>query len=44
MTAKSGELVEELVEQLKEAGQYEVLAKVGAGEGSWTPLKKEREE
>ena len=40
MTAKSGELVEELVEQLKEAVQYEV----GAGEGSWTPLKKEREE
>jgi len=36
--------IAELVEQLKEAVQYEVLAKVRAGEGSWTPLKKESNE
>lgn len=36
--------IAELEEQLKEAVQYEVLAKVRAGEGSWAPLKKEREE
>ena len=36
--------IAELDGQLKEAVQYEVLAKVRAGEGSWTPLKKESNE
>ena len=34
--------VAELEEQLKEAVQYEVLAKVRAGEGTWTPLPNKR--
>lgn len=36
--------IAELEAKLEVATQYEILAKIRAGEGSWTPLKKESEE